>query len=118
MDTIMAANHMFYDSLRALGPIEAQTVPDAIANQIMANGTFRGDMTQCKATLALYSHIASTSTVAEFNSVLETGILPSGDKLNFSEKSMALAGKPKCTWSSCEEKCTPAGGRGGRDSGR
>jgi hypothetical protein len=101
----MNGTQVFYDSLRALGPIEAETVPNAIANQIMANGMFQGDMSQCKATVALYSMIASTSTVSEFSSVLETGILPSGDQLSVSDKTLAMAGK-SCCGHTCEGTCT------------
>jgi hypothetical protein len=108
----MNGTQVFYESLRALGPIEAETVPNAIANQIMANGMFQGDMSQCKATVALYSLIASTSTVAEFNTVLETGILPSGDKMNLSGKAMGSAGK-SCCGHTCEGTCTPGKTEGG-----
>jgi hypothetical protein len=97
----MNGTQVFYDSLRALGPIEAEAVPNAIAGQIMANGMFQGDMSQCKATVALYSSIAATSTVAEFNTVLETGILPSGDQLNISDRTLREAGR-SCCGHTCE----------------
>ena len=108
MDNLMNGTQVFYDSLRALGPIEAETVPNAIANQIMANGMFQGDMSQCKATVALYSMIASTSTVAEFSTVLETGILPSGDQLSVSDNTLAMAGR-SCCGHTCEGTCTKTG---------
>ena len=104
----MNGTQVFYDSLRALGPIEADQVPNAIASQIMSNGMFQGDISQCKATVALYSMIASNSTMTEFQSVLETGILPTGDKLNVNEQMLARAGK-SCCGHTCEGTCTPSG---------
>jgi hypothetical protein len=110
----MNSTQVFYDSLRALGPIEAASVPNAIANQIMANGMFQGDMSQCKATVALYSLIAWTSSVAEFNTVLETGFLPSGDQMSISDKTLAMAGK-SCCGHTCEGTCTKSSDDGGSD---
>jgi hypothetical protein len=72
----------------------------------MASGMFQGDMSQCKATVALYATLASTTTAAEFSTVLETGILPDMRELNIDERTLAMAGKSSCGHT-CEGTCTP-----------
>lgn len=100
----MNGTQVFYDSLRSLGPISEDAVPNAVANQIMSSGMFQGDMSQCKATVALYATIASSTTMAEFANVLETGILPDARELNIDEKMLAAAGR-SCCGHTCEGTC-------------
>jgi len=106
----MNASSVFFDSLRALGPIQTNDVPDMLANQIMSTGLFDGDRTHLKATIALYSTIAATSDYAAFQRVLETGELPMGDRLNPSEVMLARAAG-SCCGHTCEGTCTPSSNR-------
>jgi len=61
----MQISSVFYDSLRALGPIETQDVPDALANQLVASG-FDGDAAKAKEAIAIYARLASKGTFEEF----------------------------------------------------
>ena len=101
----MNGTQVFYDSLRSLGPISEDEVPDAITSQIMSSGVFQGDMQQVKATVALYSTLAASMNMASFANVLETGILPDARELNIDEKMLAAAGR-SCCGHTCEGTCT------------
>jgi hypothetical protein len=101
----MNGTQVFYQSLRALGPIAESAVPDAIANQIMSSGMFQGDQSQVKATVALYATLASSMTSAEFSNVLDTGILPDMRELTIDERTLAMAGR-SCCGHTCEGTCT------------
>ena len=86
----------FFETLRALGPINANEVPDVVARQVVASGMFGGNMEQCKKTISLYARVASKSSRAEFEGVLSTGMLPGAIKLTDDEVALAAAGRGCC----------------------
>ena len=100
-------NALFYDSLRALGPIQTADVPEAIASQIVATGAFTGDRSQAKAAIALYSQLASQLDREAFQAAVIRGELPSGVNLTQDEMDLASAGGRSCCGHTCEGTCTP-----------
>jgi len=100
-------NALFYDSLKALGPIATNDVPDAIAAQIVSTGAFTGDRSQAKAAIALYSQLANQLDRDAFQAALVRGELPSGVTLSEDEMMLAAAGK-SCCGHTCEGTCTPS----------
>ncbi len=101
---------VFYDSLRALGPVTASDVPDVLAMQIAATGAAGNDNAQIKATIALYSRAAATSSREEFAKVLSTGVLPTNLRLADEKQTVEKASK-SCCGHTCEGGCTPGSTR-------
>lgn len=99
---------VFYDSLRALGPIDATDIPDALATQLVATGTVAADQGQVKAILATYSRLAATSTREEFQALLSGDVVLPG--LGHEGLQMAEASR-SCCGHTCEGTCTPASTR-------
>jgi|GEM_PF-3964567 hypothetical protein len=99
---------MFYDSMRALGPLTLDEVPEAVAAQIVATGTFAGDRTQARAAISLYSQLARQLNREDFQTALIKGELPGGVALDHEAMSMAGATK-SCCGHTCEGTCTPSG---------
>lgn len=59
-----------YDSLRALGPIEAEEVPDTLARQVADKSV---NVTKVKQAIAVYAKLANEGTLEEFNAAVEKG---------------------------------------------
>lgn len=106
----MNSANPFFETLRALGPINATQVPDVVARQVVSSGMFGGNLEQCKKTLALYAQVASKSTRAEFETILATGMFPGAIKLTDDEVALAAAGR-SCCGHTCEGTCTPGSTR-------
>ncbi len=98
-------SNVFYDSLRALGPVPATDIPDSLATQLAGTGAVGTDTDQIKATIALFSQVASTCNREEFARVLATGALPGGMKLA-DEAAASSAVSKSCCGHTCEGTCT------------
>ncbi|MCK6548787.1 hypothetical protein L6R52_23285 [Myxococcota bacterium] len=103
----------FYDVLKALGTITPDEVPDRVTTHLMGAGFYKGEPSQVRQAVALYSRIAAQTTSDEFQKVCDSGELPP-IKLTPQEMQIATGGAmtagrtvAKCCGHTCEGTCTP-----------
>jgi len=99
----LADTSALYDSLRALGPISADEVPDTIARQF---GDKSVEPAKVKQAIAVYAKLANQGTLEEFNAAVEKGGLAYA--MSNSEGTLEVAAKKSCCGHTWEGTCTPA----------